>query len=230
MRDWLAIQDIYRECSHARVMRLLAGSALVSLSSVVLVLHLLVTVGALVALGALTDGWITAALAVPLVLFMALVGAVAIEDRIATVFRAYCRDEADRELLRRYRRGLLGARYILFRDGLRDAGRDSLEVIEAAINRWDAERALQNGRLRAPGGGIGLLLLIAAVLVLLAPLAAGAEYTTVALGTGIPLALLATVALAWRLAQPALPVHDDLRCMLVWGLEEIRAELPRALR
>lgn len=227
MRDWLVIQQLYGECSKGRVLLALFTDNLVSFSGLALGVYVVFGLGAVAVLPILTEGWWTAAGLGAVVLAIGLLGGLVLQDRAVAAFQQ--RDGALHlsGLIRRYRRGVLGARYSLLRERLRETEHFTPASLESALHCCDAELEMQRQGRPAASTGPGVLAFIVSVgLVAGAPYLAGYGMDALALGVGLFMAMLAIVLIAWRAAQPRAGQKEELRCLLVWALEEARAEPP----
>lgn len=227
MREWLLIQQIYDECSRARILGLLLTQHAMSFSGLALVICVLFGVSALAVAPLVTEGWWTPAVVVVVVLLTGLLGGLVLEDRAMAVIQAREGSHRQNALMRRYRRGMLGARYALFCERLEEHPHFTPATLESALTCCDAEREMRRRGYPAVSTGPAVLALLAAFgLLAAAPYVADYGLTALAHWSGLGLAALASVLLAWRAAQPAMPDREELRCMLVWALEDARAETP----
>ncbi|WP_290636973.1 hypothetical protein [Aquisalimonas sp.] len=227
MREWLLIQQIYDECSRARILALLLTRHVVSFSGLALLICVLFAISALAVAPLITEGWWTPAVVVVVVLLIGLLGGLVLEDRAMAVIQAREGSNRQNALLRRYRRGMLGARYALFRERLQEHPQCTPATLESALTCCDAEREMRRRGYPAASTGPAVLALLTAFgLLAAAPYVAEHGLTALAQWSGLGLAAVASLLLAWRAAQPALSDREELRCMLVWALEEARAETP----
>ncbi|MCC5959788.1 MAG: hypothetical protein JJU08_10655 [Rhodobacteraceae bacterium] len=226
MNDWMMVRQLYAECSRERILRQLFFSNLLNLSGLVLGVYLLLAVVGLMMVMTLLPGWWAAPLLIALVAVFSLVGSLVLEERAHVVYPDHFHQYP--ELLSTYRRGFLGLRYVELVSRLRTIGRFQVQALEAALRCCDAEVELARQMDRPRGwGGVVLLSLIAA------GLAAGAPWLV---GWGVPGTLLYWVVIAAALVamlrgaviavQPKRRPEHELRCLLVWALEEARADTP----
>lgn len=231
MREWLLIQQIYDECSRARVLGLLLSQHLVSFSGLAFLICALFGISALAVAPLVTEGWWTPAVVVAVVLLTGLLGGLVLEDRATAVIQAREGSHRHNALMRRYRRGMLGARYALFQERLQEQPHFTPVTLESALTCCDAEREMRRRGYPAASTGPAVLALLAAFGLLAAsPYLADYGVAQLAHWSGLALAGIASVLLAWRAAQPAMADREELRCMLVWALEDARAEAPETDR
>ncbi|SEO42372.1 hypothetical protein [Aquisalimonas asiatica] len=227
MRDWLLIQQIYDECSRARTLGLLLTQHVVSFSGLALLICVLFGLSALAVAPLVTEGWWTPAVVVAVVLLSGLLGGLVLEDRAMAVIQAREGSHRHNALMRRYRRGMLGPRYALFRERLQEHPHLTTATLESALTCCDAEREMRRRGYPAASTGPAVLALLAAFGLLAAvPFVAEHGFAALAQWSGLALAAIASLLLAWRAAQPALSDREELRCMLVWALEDARTETP----
>jgi len=224
LREWLIIQQLYSECSRARILLALLTHDLRSSSGMALGVCLVSGLTALAVLPILTEGWWTAISVGTVVLIVGLLGGLVLEDRAVAAFQYRHSALHLNGLLRRYRRGALGARYTLLCERLRDTDYFCCESLERALRCCDAELEMQRqGQPQTSSLPGGLALTVSVGLLAGAPHLASHGMDALAYGTGLLSAGLAAVLIAWRAAQPAMGQKEQLRCLLVWALEEARS-------
>ena len=227
MREWLVIQQLSREASRSRVLLELFTARLLTVSGIALLICIALALGAVAAIPAVTDGWWTPATMAVTILIVGLVGGLVIEDRASTVFQARSVALHLNGLVRRYRRGFLGPRYVLFSERLRETDYFAVDALESALRCCDAELAMNHrGHPGVRTGPAVLTLLVAVGLIAAAPYVVEYGLASIALAAGLVLALAAMALIALRSAQPARHGTEETRCLLVWALEEARAEAP----
>lgn len=225
MREWLVIQQLSREASRSRVFLELLTVRPLSISGIALLVCLLLALGAVAAIPAVTDGWWTPATMAVTVLVVGFVGGLVLEDRAGTVFQSRPVALHLNGLVRRYRRGFLGPRYILFSERLRETDYFTVDALESALRCCDAELAMNHrGHPGVRTGPAVLTLLVAIALIAATPHLVEYGLDLIALTAGLVLALVAMALIALRSAQPARPGTEETRCLLVWALEEARTE------
>ena len=227
MREWLVIQQLSREASRSRVLLELFTVRLLTVSGVALLICIALALGALAAIPAVTQGWWTPATMAVAILIVGLVGGLVLEDRAGTVFQSRPVALHLNGLVRRYRRGFLGPRYVLFSERLRETDYVTVHALESALRCCDAELAMTHrGQPGVRTGPAVLTLLVSVGLMAGAPYVAEYGLEPAAMAAGLVLALAAMMLLALRSAQPARRGTEETRCLLVWALEEARAEAP----
>lgn len=229
MREWLVIQQFATEASRARVLAALVRHRWSAAAVLGLLVGIVLATASLVAIISLAQGlWRAAALAVAIPV-LGLLGALALEERAVAVFQSRRSALHLNRLLRRYRRGFFGARYVLFMEILRDTGYFSREALETALHCCDAELAMrQAGHPRVRGTPAVVAALTAVALSGAVPWLTPYGFGEAAGTAGLALAVIALPLVAWRGAQPRLAptASTETRTMLVWALEEARAEEP----
>ncbi|MDN3517878.1 hypothetical protein QWY84_09665 [Aquisalimonas lutea] len=227
MREWLVIQQLTRECSRRRVLAALLLQRWRSFSTLALALCVVLGAGALFAVAWLSAGWPQAAGTAVVILVVGFLGALALEDRAAAVFQSSPEAIHLNGLVRRYRRGFLGARYVLFMERLRATDYFTPEALESALRCCDAERAMrQQGRPKVRTGPVILAFVAAVALPAASPWLQPHGLAAPAVAAGLLVAALAATLTAWRLAQHPLPDTTEARTLLVWALEEARRDAP----
>lgn len=230
MREWLVIQQLSQDASRGQVLLELLSARLVSLSALALLACITLAVAAVGMIPVVTDGWWTPAVMAPAILVIGLVGGLVLEDRASVVFQSRPAALHLNGLVRRYRRGFLGPRYILFAEELRETDYFTVDALESALRCCDAEIAMRrHGRPAGRTAPAVLATLIAVGLTGMAPHVGQYGLGQPVLILGLLTALVAMVLIAFRSAQPAPAAPEETRCLLVWALEEARGE-PRGRR
>lgn len=224
MREWLFVQQLSAACGRRHVLKCALTTRLASVSAVALA-GVIAAGGVALALAALTlEGAWAAGAALAGTVLAGLLAGVILEDRLVTTLQSRPAALHLPGVVRRYRRGLLGARYVLFLEQLRATDAFTATTLERALRCCDAEIAmLRQGRPRARTGPAVTLAAAAAGLLLAAPWLTPHGLDGVGRLAGLAGAIAALLLIAWRSAQPASPAPDETRTLLVWALEEARA-------
>ncbi len=230
MQDWTVVRALYEDCGRTNVVTRLLFSNPLSASGVSL---LLFAVAVILLLGAVPwrlSGVPAAAVLAGLVLVLAWIGSRLLERRLVAVYPEHVRTR--RPLIATYRRRFLGLRYLEFLDRLRLSGLYDPRALQGAVRCCEAELALAEAReMRSSPGWAILAGLLAAGLLAGAPWLAqwDPRWTPAMEALGVALAFVATCLGVMRFAQPRIRHHRELYCMLVWAMEEARAEAPGSL-
>ncbi|MCP1673952.1 fatty acid desaturase [Natronocella acetinitrilica] len=227
MQDWTVVRALYDDCGRAGVLRRLLFSNLLSVSGVMMLAFIALALVVLLAAPWLLSGYMAAlavAILMPLLMWL---GALILDERIRAAYPEH--SLARRPLLAAYRRGFFGVRYLEFLDRLRLSGLFDPAALQTALRCCEAELALQNTpEMRLSRARPIWLALLAVALLAGAPYLAQwyPEWVPLVEGVAVVFAILAVLFGTMLLAQPAIAHHRELHCMLVWALEEARAEPP----